>query len=394
MKPSKRKRIVLGIDDRIPSKIAASILRNQDFDLVAVHLRIDVGADQELYPTAFRRMNLEAIEAACVSLGIPLKTIDVTEETIANVFEPYWVATLGGRADSPSSRWLRDIMLPNLRKVAAQFGADAIATGHFARLMGRVLRYVDPMLDQSLGFATIDEATLKALTLPLGEVSPEMVVRLARELGTIPKVEEDYDGSRGLEALVADFHGRGSWRWEKSLLADPRVQVKAAGDFFKPGPVRSVEEFSMEDHAGIAFHPIGSRAPHKEDQFVIDIQPQSRTVIIGHESHLARGGAYVKELNWTEALKDRARERTVLVRPLPSGNEPENSWLSRHPEPVSTRVWEYPGGLAEVRFESPLSGLAVGQTLVFLERSQVLGSAIIVETRPPEKPVEKAPGSE
>jgi tRNA-specific 2-thiouridylase len=394
MKPSKRKRIVLGIDDRIPSKIAASILRNQDFELVGVHLRIDLGAEEELYPTAFRRTNLETIEAACGSLGIPLKTIDVTDEVVGNVFEPYWMATLGGRADSPSSRWLRDILLPNLRKVATQFGTESIATGHFARLMGRVLRYVDPSLDQSLGFATIDEATLKALTLPLGEVSPDMLVRLARELGAIPKVEDDYDGSQGLEALIADLRGRGNWRWEKTLLSDPRLQAKAAGDFFKPGPVRSVEEFSMADHSGIAFHPIGSQAPEKLDQFVIDILPQSRTVIIGHETHLARGGAFVKGLSWTEKLKGRARERKILMRPLPSGNQPEESWLSRNLEPVTTRVWEYPGGLAEVHFETPLSGIAVGQTLVFLEESQVLGSATVVETQAPEKWVEKTPESE
>lgn len=382
MKPTKRKRFVLGIDDRIPSKIAASILRNQDYDLVGVHLRIDLGGDEELYPSAMHKANLESIEKACSALGIPLKVIDVTDETIAKVYDPYWIATLEGKVDYPKQRWLKDVLLTNLFSVADQIGAEGVTTGHFARRMNRIIRYPDLDLDQSLAFATVPADLLSRLLLPIGEVSPEMVVRLSRELGTIAKDDRDFDGAKGLRALHADRKNRGVWEWDRKVLDDPRVKARAEGDFFKRGPIRSVQEFTVGDHEGIPFYTVGSRAPgDNPDQFVIEIQPQSRTIIIGPMTNLLTTGAYLKDLNWTDEGVHPYRARRALVRSIrEDGVE------------TGAGIIEYPGKIAEIRYDTPLSGISVGQTLVFLEESQVLGSGTVIETKremKPEKPVEK-----
>jgi len=81
MKPFKKKRVVIGIDAGLPSRVAASVLRNQDFDLMAVHLVCDLaalGSEPETYPSAMGASDLPGIEKFCESLGVPLKTIDVT----------------------------------------------------------------------------------------------------------------------------------------------------------------------------------------------------------------------------------------------------------------------------------------------------------------------------
>jgi len=391
MKPTKRKRIVFGIDEGLPARVAASILRNQDFDLLAVHFHCDLpklGEDPAVYPSAMRPSDIASLEKFAESLGVPFRAIDVTEEVLAKVYTPFFVATLNGARFAASPAWNREILFPKLVEIADARGAEAFGTGHFAGRAPDLSRYAEEEFDQSRSLARLDQPTLSRLVLPVGEVSVEMLMRLAREIGTSPKDDAPLGPARETEALREARAKRGVWEWTEAQLQDPHLQMRAAGDYFKPGPIGGLNEVAVGEHRGIPYYRVGSPAPFHDGHFVLDIRTQSRTVLIGPPSDLAVDALYVKKLRWANPDPRRAhRERRVIVE-----KEPPNSLVPAcGPARTAGKLLEYPDGLAEIHLDGPLAAVAPGELLVFYEESRVLGSAIVAEViraRPAEKAIE------
>ncbi|MBS1961479.1 MAG: MnmA/TRMU family protein [Bdellovibrionales bacterium] len=378
MKPSKRKRIVFGIDEGLPARVAASILRNQDFDLLVVHLRCDLaalGEDPETYPAAMRPSDLPAIEKFCESLGVPLKVIDVTEEVLAKVYSPFWIATLSGARFDGAGAFARDILFPHLQAIADARQADAIATGHFAKVTPEIYRYPEESLDQSRILARLAPTQLSRTIFPVGDVALEMLLRLASEIGAAPKEEGPFVFAKAERALVGSREKRGRWEWTDAQLADPRVQARAAGDYFKPGAIGGAVEFAVGEHRGIPFFQVGSPDPQHAGHYVAEVQPQARQLLVATEGDLAVDTLFVHRLVWHErASGGRHRSRRLLVE-----KESPNSRTARlGPARVPATLFEYPDRFGELRLDSPLYAVAPGETLVFFEESRVLGSAIVV----------------
>lgn len=391
MKPSKRKRIVFGIDEGLPARVAASILRNQDFDLLAVHFHCDLpklGEDPEVYPSAMRPSDIASMEKFSESFGVPFRAIDVTEEVLAKIYTPFFIATLNGARFAAGPAWNREILFPKLREFADARGAETFGTGHFAGRTPDLIRYADEEFDQSRSLARLDRATLSRLELPVGEVSVEMLMRLAREIGAVPREEVPFTPAREAEALREARATRGVWEWTAAQLRDPRLHVRAAGDFFKPGPIGGLNEVAVGEHRGVPFYRVGSPAPFHDGHFVLGIRTQSRALLIGSASDLAVEAVYVKKLRWTNPDPRRAhREKRVMVE-----KEPPNRLVPAcGPARIGGKLLEYPDGPGEVRLDAPLYAVAPGEMLVFYEECRLLGSAIVAEgvpARPTEKGIE------
>ncbi len=378
---NKRNRVVFGIDEGLPSRVAASILRNQDFDLLALHLYCDLaklGEDPATYPSAMSASNLPVIEKYCESLGIPLKCIDVTEEVLAKVYTPFWIATLTGRRFAGSAAFARDILFPHLDSVAVNRGAEALATGHFAKRIPELYRYPEVAFDQCRTLARLAAPILAKLSLPVGDVSVEMLMRLAREIGATEKEGGPFTAEHETAALTALRAGRGVWDWTDAQLANERVQDRAAGDYFKPGPLAGDERFAVGHHRGIPFFQVGSRSPEHAGYYVKEIVPQSRTLIVADEAAMMVDTLFVHDLLWSEA---RAVGIPHTRRVSVEKERPNSRQSAIGPERVGARILEYPGRFAELHLDRPLFGIGPSDVLVFFEESRVLGSALVAEGR-------------
>jgi tRNA-specific 2-thiouridylase len=381
MKSSKRNRVVFGIDEGLPSRVAASILRNQDFDLLALHLHCDLaklGEDPATYPSAMSASNLPVIEKFCESLGVPLKCIDVTEEVLANVYTPFWIATLNGQRFPGSASYARNILFPHLDSVAVARGADALATGHFAKRAPELYQYPEVAFDQSRTLARLDPKIIAKLNLPVGEVSVEMLMRLAREIGATEKEGGPFTVERETATLTTLRAGRGVWEWTDAQLANLRVQDRAAGDFFKSGPLAGAEQFAVGEHRGIPFFHVGSRAPGHPGYYVKEIVPQSRTLIVADETTMKLDTLFVHDVLWSDGRKGGVhRSRRVSV----EKERPNHRQSAIGPQRVGASLLEYPGQLGELTLEHPLFGISPSDVVVFFEESRVLGSALVAEVR-------------
>ena len=98
-----------------------------------------------------------------------------------------------------------------------------------------------------------------------------------------------------------------------------------------------------------------------EPQYVVDVRPETATVVIGPKQALEITGAEV------------TRQTSV------SGSPVQGRVLAQyraHGEAVPVEV-----DGADVRFESPQCAVAPGQTIAFYRDDEVLGSAIISTVR-------------
>lgn len=389
MKSPKRVRIIVAVDDQILSQVAASVLRNQDFDLVAVHFLVDlerVGQKPDEYPSALRKQDLAKIEKFCSGIDIPLRVIDVTEEVLAQVYDPFWMATLTGAPVAPTLDWVSGFLLPKLSSLAKDYRAESFATGHLVRKLEErpcgILRYSEPLLDQSASFSRITDSTvLDHLLLPLGEVSYDRIVRLAREMDLLEKDPEDFDGSAGARKLLEQRATRGRWAFPENLLSNPNVQARAPTGYFQAGPVRSHEEITIAEHRGVPFFKVGHTIAEFPDQVVVEIRNPSRTIIIGNLSEIEIHHVFVQNLSWSIRPTSPVRDFKVSVQAFGERKA------------VPARVTLFPGDLGEVRLEAPLVGLAYGTWLVFYDEDRVIGSGKVAEI-PPQMPIEKAAESE
>jgi len=389
MKSPKRARIIVAVDDQILSQVAASVLRNQDFDLVAVHFHIDLerlGQNPDEYPSALRKQDLAKIEKFCAGIDIPLRVIDVTEEVLAQVYDPFWMATLTGAPAAPTLDWVSSFLIPKLASLAKDYRAESFATGHLVRKLEEkpcgILRYTDPALDQSSSFARLaDPALLDHLLLPLGEVSFDRIVRLAREMDLLAKDPEDYDGTIGSRKLLGQRIARGKWEFTEHLLSNPNLQSRAPTGYFQPGPMRSNEEITIAEHRGIPFYKVGSTLSEFPGQVVVELRNASRTLIVGSRSEIEIRHAFVQSLSWSIPPASSVRDFKMSVQAF-----------GTH-EVAPARVTLFPGALGELRLETPLVGLAYGMWLVFYDEDRVIGSGKVAEI-PPQMPIEKAAESE
>ncbi|MDP4669076.1 MAG: tRNA 2-thiouridine(34) synthase MnmA, partial [Burkholderiaceae bacterium] len=125
-------------------------------------------------------------------------------------------------------------------------GADAIATGHYARVRrpggGQVqlLRGLDPTKDQSYFLHRLTQAQLQRVIFPVGELRKTEVRRIAQEIGLPNAKKRDstgicFIGERPFRAFLNQYLPT------------------------QPGPILTTEGLEVGCHQGLAFYTLGQR---------------------------------------------------------------------------------------------------------------------------------------
>jgi tRNA-uridine 2-sulfurtransferase len=124
------------------------------------------------------------------SMGLPHFTIDLQSEFRAGVVEPFIAGYAAGETPNPCVGCNGHVRLDALIEVADRLGCEALATGHYARVVephhpaGPLLRTaVDPAKDQTYMLSALSPRSLARLRFPLGELHKPAVRDRARAAG-------------------------------------------------------------------------------------------------------------------------------------------------------------------------------------------------------------------
>ena len=308
--------------------------------------------------------DMEDARQVCAHLGIPFYVVDLAAEFERHVMGDFVDAYLAGQTPNPCARCNQHIKFSPLLRRARALGAEAVVTGHYARLepdaAGRVQlrRAVDPDKDQSYFLFAMPAEEMDAVRFPLGGMRKEEVRRRAAELG-LPNADKpesqeicfvpdgDYAGFVERRALVRPAPGR--------------VEDESGADLGEHG---GVHRFTVGQRRGLGFAGPGGRP-----LYVTRIDPARRAIVVGDRAAAERRAVEVEGMRW------------LTGDPPPEGSLRAAVQVRHRGRPVPAAVECLPGGRARVLLDDPLVA-APGQSAVLYHGDTVLGGGWISPPAP------------
>jgi tRNA-specific 2-thiouridylase len=339
---SPRERVLVAMSGGVDSSVAAALLAGEDLEVV--------GITMNLAGDTSRCCSLEDADDArrvADKLGVRFYVANYAERFGTEVIAAFADEYLAGRTPIPCVACNKKFKFDYLMERASVFGARSVATGHYARVgydteSGRYLlrRALDRNKDQTYFLFQLDQAQLSRARFPLGEMTKDDVRDQARELGLAtadkPESQEICFVPDGDYAAVVE-----QLRPEARTLGGEIVD--RAGNVL--GRHAGIHRFTVGQR-----HGLGISADRK--LYVVELDAQTRRVVVGGVDALGARGAEVAAVNWIagEAPPGRVRAR-VQVR-------------HRH-EGVLATIDAQPGQRALVIFDQPVRAVAPGQAAVF-----------------------------
>jgi tRNA-uridine 2-sulfurtransferase len=352
-------RVVLGLSGGVDSSVAAWLLKREGHEVIGVFMKNWEDDDSDEYCSS--RQDLVDATAVADVVGIEIEAVNFAREYRERVFAHFLAEYRAGRTPNPDVLCNNEIKFKAFLAHARSLGAQAIATGHYARLRAgaagiELLRGSDAAKDQSYFLHQLVQEQLRPALFPVGGLSKRRVRAIAREQGIPTFAKKDSTGICFIgERPFRDFLAR--------YL--PR----------EPGPIETPEGHVVGRHHGLAYYTLGQR----------------QGLGVGG----TRGGS---QAPWFVAGKDRARNALVVVqgRDHPrlhartvevagmhwiAGSAPLASWLAAK---TRYRMSDAACGIAplggerwRVTFEAPQWAPTPGQYLVLYDGEVCLGGGVI-----------------
>ncbi len=346
----------------IDSTVTAVMLREQGWDVVGVTMKTwdyasSGGSKKETGCCSLDSIN--DARAIAVEHGIHHIILDIRDEFGNFVIDNFVDEYLAGRTPNPCVLCNTHIKWEALLKRADQLECSHIATGHYAKVREENGRFVvskglDDNKDQSYVLWGLSQRSLARTIFPVGGMHKQDIKQMAIDWGyhELAKKSESYE-----ICFVPDNDYRG---FLKRRVEGLEAKVDGGNFVLMDGTV-------VGRHKGYPFYTIGQRRGLEiamgEPMFVVQIVPETNTVILGKEHELERNGMWVGGVN---------------LQKYESINQPlETQTKIRYKSPSEAATIKEVDGYMEVKFHSHVSAIAPGQAAVFYEGEDVVGGGWI-----------------
>ena len=348
-------RILVAMSGGVDSSVAAVLLQREGHDVLGVFMRHGVKAQTGVRPGKQGCCSLDdAYDARRVAdrLGIPFYSLNFEKE-FGRIVDYFVDAYDRGTTPNPCIACNRDLKFGKLFEVADSVGADAVATGHYARVEPRgdrtaLLRGLDPAKDQSYLLFPLSQSQLKRTRFPVGEHDKSRIREIAAEAGLRVAAKPD---SQEI-CFVPDGDHR-------------RLLRQRLGDRVREGDFLSSTGRVLGRHAGHQMFTVGQRKglgiAFGRPMYVTAIDAERNTVVLSEEDE--RGSVCtIGDVNWV-SVPEQSCEATIRIRHGHAG--------------APGRVEPIGEARARVTFDEPPRAVTPGQAAVFYDGDAVLGGGWI-----------------
>ena len=169
----------------VDSSVAALLLQRAGHELVSVFMRNGVAGKSAQEKSCCSASDARDAAVVADRLGMPFYAVDYAAEFGA-LMDHFAAEYRRGRTPNPCVLCNQQLKFGQLFRVADDVGADAVATGHYARVVDGELRLArDANKDQTYYLFGIERAALARTLFPLGELTKPEVRALANEAGLV-----------------------------------------------------------------------------------------------------------------------------------------------------------------------------------------------------------------
>ena len=350
--------VIVGMSGGVDSAVAALLLKERGHAVEGMFMKNWDEDDGAEYCTA--QADFDDARRVCDRLRIPLREANFAAEYWDNVFERFVSEYAAGRTPNPDVLCNSEIKFKVFLDYALLLGADAIATGHYARARRAdgefaLLKGVDAHKDQSYFLQAVPRERLDGCLFPLGGLKKPAVRKVARAAGLPVHDKKDSTGICFIgERRFADFLAR-------YLPRRPGPMVDTQGSVVGEHP--GLPYFTLGQRQGLG---IGGRAGYPEAPwYVVDKRLAENALVVSQdESRLLSGGLVAGGVNWLASV-DLPLRCTAKTR-------------YRQPD-QACRVEARAGGIRVV-FDAPQRAVTPGQYVCLYHGERCLGGGAIVGT--------------
>ncbi|MBQ2830506.1 MAG: tRNA 2-thiouridine(34) synthase MnmA [Oscillospiraceae bacterium] len=342
--------ILVGMSGGVDSAAAAALLCDAGYNVTGVTLLLHGGGAEDC----------DAARAVCERLGIPHRTLDLSQPFCQNVKDYFVKSYCCGETPNPCIECNRTIKFGAMLDFALANGFDGIATGHYARTAAEsdgtfsLLRGADTAKDQSYVLYTLTQHQLSHLLLPLGEYTKEQVRGIAAARG--------FSNADRADSQDICFVPDGDY---VRFLRDYGGVTPGEGDFIDTATGKAVGR-----HKGLVCYTRGQRKGlgigGMRPLYVLEKDAQTNTVRLGDDIQLYTRTLSARGVNWIGGEPTQPLRVTAKAR------------YTQKEAPCAVRLCA--DGTVEVVFDEPQRAVTAGQSVVFYAGERVLGGGVIDKT--------------
>lgn len=352
---SSNKRVALGMSGGVDSSAAAILLKRQGYKVCGFTLLLCPDSSES-------DRNVADARAVCDALGIEHRIIDLRQQFSQTVIANFVSEYAHGRTPNPCVVCNREIKFGAMLDAALELGFDAVATGHYARIVtdahGRVRIAKDPSpKDQSYVLWSLTPQQLKHIILPVSGYTKDELRQMVRDAG-LPIF--DKPDSQDI-CFIPDGDYVNFLERHAGIIPSPGNFIDRSGSV-------------IGRHKGTICYTVGQRkglgGGFAQPMYVVKLDTERNEITLGGEGSQYASRALCEQVNlqinidaehFTADVKHRYSARPAAA---------DISLSVLMDDPVSDLC-------AEVTFTQPQRALTPGQSAVFYDGDLLIGGGII-----------------
>ena len=289
-KLKKETKVVVAMSGGVDSSVVAALMKEEGYDVTGITLKLydDAKPSKEGRQCCAGQDILDA-KRVSEKLNIKHEILFYQKKFKSEVIDSFIDSYVSGETPIPCVQCNQTVKFRDLFKYAKDLNADALVTGHYVSRIQKnghanMYRAKDRNRDQSYFLFSTSQEQLDFLRFPLGQIDKSETRSIAQKLKL--NVADKPDSQDICFVPNGDYSS---------------VIKKFRPESFKPGKILDISGNKIGEHEGIINYTIGQRKgikiPDEKPLYVININSDTNTIIVGAKKFLEIKEIKLRDLN-------------------------------------------------------------------------------------------------
>lgn len=341
----------------VDSSTVAGLLKEKGYKVIGITMQLyDNGEKQAKKGACCAGQDIYDAKSAAAKIGIPHYVVNYEDKFKKEVIDSFVDSYVGGHTPIPCINCNQSVKFRDLLKLAKDFNADCLATGHYVRkVLGtgeyEMHRGFDDKKDQSYFLFSTTREQLDFLQFPIGNLNKSITRDHAKRLGLGVADKPDSQDICFVQGSYVD------------------TIVKLRPDSAKKGKIMHIDGYVLGEHEGVINYTVGQRRgisiAFSYPLYVVKIDADKNIIYVGPKESLYSSIVKLCDVNFLCSSEQALMAEDLLVKVRFNGQMLPAKLL-------------YDSGEYTVRLYSSEKAIAKGQACVFYQKNRMLGGGWIV----------------